>query len=206
MSRKKYPKEIYYDGRDLFFGPGRDGLADLAEEAYDIGFSNGHAASFSMDGFSSLSMAYGEGVMIDWEKLEGRTVRAVSSGLNGFFECRLHRNDAYSIDGIRGWLPGKSKFPTHVFIDAIMRLNCMELFIEGEIPIMRQTARELPAGTFFIGSHLGCNPCRWVRYDRKLPGGVIERRAAKLGSYSTIDVGNIVVNTTLPDGVIPEEC
>lgn len=206
MSRKKYPKEIYYDGRDLFFDPGRDGLADLAEEAYDIGFSNGHAASFSMDGFSSLSMAYGEGVVIDWEELEGRTVRAVSSGLDGFFECRLHRNDAYSIDGIRGWLPDKSKFPAHVFIDAIMRLNCMELFIEGEVPVRKKTADQLPTGTLFMGRYGGGNYGAWIRFDRKDSDGEIHQFAMKIGGYVTSIPERVVVDEVLLDGVIPEEC
>lgn len=201
LIKNKYPKEIYYNGRELFFEPGKDGLAELSEDAYDIGFSDGHAARMSMDGFSSLSEAYGEGVMIDWERLEGRMARVVSSEFGGFFELRLRRNSEYSIDSIYGWLPDKNGFPAYLVNDAIMRPGDMELFIEGEVPCNALTADKLQSGTFFVGHQIGKPLREYVRYDVK-GCGVVTKRVASLCSDENILAEKVEVYRTLRGGVV----
>lgn len=203
--KRKYPKEIYHNSNELNMGPGRNGLAVLAEDAYDLGFSNGHTARMSMNGFSSLSRAHGEGVMIDWGQLGGKIVRITSRKLGGFFEYRLQRNSDYAIDNIYGWLPSSGEFPAHMFNNAIKCFDDMELFIEGEIPVVVPTADKFPAGTFFAGCQVGDLPREYVRYDIKR-GGVTSKRVASLFSDKDGPAKDFTVFSIREGGVVETRC
>ncbi|GAA1046073.1 hypothetical protein [Rothia amarae] len=149
MSNNEYPEEIYiccenhgslvdeidYGGRQVKV---------MTEKAYDFGKK--HALADTGD-WHNLTGAIKAGEPIDFEKLDGQKVR-ITNGQSSA-ESKIYRNEYYLIDRPTGWycMFGDA------FRDAWKGSDGWTLWLDGEIPMKKQTAEQLPFGTSFKDSH-----------------------------------------------------
>ena len=98
----------------------------------------------------NLTAAIAAGEPIDWEKLDGRKVR-MSCEMTSI-EATLSRDDEFLPSGTIAWSLSNDNDANHLwgfFNDAWNGRYGWTLWLDGEIPMRKQTADELPFGTVF---------------------------------------------------------
>lgn len=199
MVKDKCPKAIKLDEPEWNY------IIEVIENAYGVGVRGNPLPCVPMHGFSSLSRAYHEGLAIDWSKLDGRVARVVRKSSRWYLEYRLHRNPAYPQHKIFGWISNSDSAVGNILNNALVCDNGTELFINGEVPIKRETADKLAAGTFFTGYRNGESPSEFVRYDSNVCG-VVKKRVSSLLSNKGGPAEEFVVHMVREGGVIEESC
>ena len=108
-----------------------------------------------LKGYSNLTAAISAGEPIDWDRLDGKRVQCVNPGvgeLRGVLErdvlCSAERPGAW-------WSSGMHTAYIHSLSDAWDGEKGWVLYVEGEIPLRRKTADQLPVTTFFKGRRVG---------------------------------------------------
>ena len=137
MSNNEYPlKDFSY-----FIANSGSDMAMLTK-VYDLGKK--HALADTGD-WHNLTEAISAGEPIDFEKLDGQKVR-ITNGQSSA-ESKIYRNEYYLIDRPTGWycMFGDA------FRDAWKGSDGWTLWLDGEIPMKKQTANELEPGTEFYG-------------------------------------------------------
>lgn len=151
MSNKEYPEELY----NLWCK--ETTYSEDMEAAYDVGFARGvkHAQANTGD-WHNLTKAIADGEPIDFEKLDGRKVRMMNEDGRDLRGYKLVRDSPTKADSPEHWELDKtvdySKYPSELDI-AWRGSDGWILWLDGEIPMRKQTADELPFGTNFKDSH-----------------------------------------------------
>ena len=155
MSNNEYPEEIYiccenhgslvdeidYGGRQVKV---------MTEKAYDLGKK--HAQADTGD-WNNLTKAIAAGEPIDFEKLDGRKVRMSCETTS--IEAKLSRDDEFFPWGANAWNLSNDNDVNHLwgfFDDAWRGKYGWTLWLDGEIPMRKQTAKDLGKGTIFIAT------------------------------------------------------
>lgn len=106
-----------------------------------------------LEGFSNLTEAIKAGEPIDWEKLDGLKVQCVNPDV-GTIRGTLERDPEFKANKLSGWWNGRMD---HVYTIALSQAwlgrDGWTLWVDGEIPLRRKTADELPLGMCFLGTH-----------------------------------------------------
>lgn len=141
MSENEYPEEIY-DHR--LYGSYRRNSngSKMVELAYDLGKK--HAQGDAGDWYN-LSASISAGEPIDWEKLDGRRVKFTNGKTS--IEDILERDEENCSDSPGGW--NCTSFTS--FMHSWRGDLSWTLYLDGEIPMKKQTAEQLPFGTHFRG-------------------------------------------------------
>lgn len=154
MSKKEYPAEIYMHGKGAFpnvlIGVGSP-IGDMAENAYDLGKK--HALADTGD-WHNLTKAIADGEPIDFEKLDGRKVRMSCETTS--IEATLSRDDEFLPWGTNAWSLTNDNDVNHLwgfFSEAWHGRYGWALWLDGEIPMRKQTAFALHAGTKFYAEN-----------------------------------------------------
>lgn len=151
----EYPEEIYKtrDGRLL---TSTAGACWGRRHAYEVGKAE---QADPLAGYSNLTTAIKAGEPIDWERLDGRKAKCVSSdGVTVTY--KLERDPAYLLEVFEGWYTSDSARAWEVSLEESWNGETgWALWIEGEIPLVRKTADELEVGTYFLGQAWGDSPC-----------------------------------------------
>ncbi|WP_346843762.1 hypothetical protein [uncultured Rothia sp.] len=184
MSNNEYPKEIYMAGDEFsnfLVGKGSP-IGDMAEKAYDLGFDTGFNSSknYALAGagdWHNLTEAIASGEPIDFEKLDGRRVRFTSESFD-CVETTLTREEAFFAHSVNGWDCPASL----LFRMAWNGADGWTLWVDGEIPMKKQTADTLPFGTSFKDSHGN----EYVVVARN-------KVQALYGNHNVTPAGNIIV-------------
>lgn len=145
--KKSYPEEIYC--KDYVIG---EMLA--AERAYDLGLRDGAKPTDPLAGFSNLTNAIQGGIKIDWEKLDGLVAKCVHPEM-GTLTKKLVRNCNWDIDGVMAWYERYDTMFGIILGMSWRGTDNWSLWIEGEIPIKKRMASELPMLTHFKGAYDG---------------------------------------------------
>lgn len=145
MSNNKYPAEIY-DGWRM------KAVLDSLERAYDLGKKH---AQVDTGDWHNLTKAIADGEPIDFEKLNGRKMRMMHEDgrdIRGYKMCIRYQG---KLDEIVGWFTDKciSGHRPVEFELAWAGRRGWTLWLDGEIPMKKQTAEQLPFGTSFKDSH-----------------------------------------------------
>ena len=170
MGNNEYPEEIYiccenhgslvdeidYGGRQVKV---------MTEKAYDLGKK--HAQADTGD-WRNLTKAIADGEPIDWEKLDGRKMRMMHEDgrdIRGYKMCIRYQG---KLDEIGGWITDKciSGHRPVEFELAWAGGRGWTLWLDGEIPMRKQTADQLPFGTEFRGKQEGRTLTGVSRYVR----------------------------------------
>lgn len=143
MSNKEYPVEILVDEDLVLKRWTAFGVNAKARKAYDLGKE--HARVDAGD-WHNLTAAINAGEPIDFEKLDGRKVR-MGRGESSV-ETVINRDSIYPVDAPAGW---HAQDVWTVFRDGWNDWG-WTLYLDGEIPMRKQTADELPFGNKFEGA------------------------------------------------------
>lgn len=167
MSNNEYPEELY----NIWCK--NTTYAEDMERAYDVGFERGvnNAKQANNGDWHNLTEAIKAGEPIDFEKLDGRKAKCVSS--NGVtVTYKLERDPAYSLEVFEGWYTSDSARAWEASLeDSWNGEPGWTLYLDGEIPMKKQTADELPFGTEFVDTE----GVHWV----KVMDGQAQRRDNK---------------------------
>ena len=109
-------------------------------------------------GYSNLTEAISAGEPIDWERLDGRKAKCVSSdGVTVTY--KLERDPAYLLEVFEGWYTSDSARAWEVSLEESWNGETgWALWIEGEVPLRRKTADQLELYTYFLGQVNGDSP------------------------------------------------
>lgn len=158
----EYPEEIYQDGAacTLMSASQRQGWAGWGRRfAYRTGFDVGKAARGNpLEGYSNLTEAIKAGEPIGWERLDGLRVQCVNPDV-GTSRGTLKRELGLSAQSSFGWWnTGADISYTTALVRAWDGRDGWTLWLEGEVPLRRKTADQLPVGTYFMGEAPGGEP------------------------------------------------
>lgn len=152
----EYPEEIYettINGGKLGEYQREWGLEGAGRRrAYLLGYEAGKAEQADpLAGFSNLTEAIKAGDPIDYEKLDGLKVQCVNPDV-GTIRGTLKRDPDCLPDICGAWW-GMSMDDAYInaLVDAWHGQSGWTLWVEGEIPLRRKTADQLPVGTYFRG-------------------------------------------------------
>lgn len=102
-------------------------------------------------GYSNLTAAISAGEPIDWERLDGKRVQCVKPEV-GTLRGKMDRDVRYYTDEPGGWWSsGMDSSYTTAFRSAWNDKYGWALWLEGEVPMRRKTADQLPDYTYFLG-------------------------------------------------------
>lgn len=155
----EYPEEIYAtrDGGFLTSKQRKNaGPGWVCHHTYKVGYEADKAEqSNPLPGYSNLTEAISAGEPIDWERLDGKNVQVVNPDV-GSLEGEFKRDPRFSADLPAGWWHTDMD---RVYVDACVKgwggNGGWVLWIEGEIPMRRKTADQLPLGMCFEGKYHG---------------------------------------------------
>lgn len=175
---EEYPEEIYAE--PILFS----NYEGYAEKIFDNGFERGvkHALAGTGD-WHNLTAAIKAGERIDFEKLDGRKVRMSCETTS--IEATLSRDDEFFPWGTNAWSLSNDNDVNHLwgfFNDAWNGRYGWTLWVDGEIPMKKQTADTLPFGTSFKDSHGN----EYVVVARN-------KVQALYGNHNVTPAGNIIV-------------
>lgn len=124
----------------------------LIGRAYRAGLTCNIEQADPLAGYSNLTEAISAGEPIDWEELDGKKVQCVKPGV-GTLRGTLERDALIAAE-----LPGAWWSGTMDAYDIALRSGCCgengwTLWVEGEIPLRRKTADQLPLGMCFEGEY-----------------------------------------------------
>lgn len=147
----EYPEELYEGSVPL---PMQGMASAVAERSYRLGYEAAKADPLA--GYSNLTEAIKAGEPIDWEKLDGLKVQCVNPELRGELHGALGRNEVFPANGAGGWgHQGMDSVYTNALFNAWHSCDGWTLWVEGEVPLRRKTADQLPVTTFFKGRRVG---------------------------------------------------
>lgn len=162
----EYPEEIYrtFNGgtlTDYHRDWGREGAG--RRHAYEVGYEAGKAEQADpLEGYANLTAAIKAGEPIDWEKLDGLVAKCVHSTLGDLlYSLEVDGNGRKVIWESEGnfWFTTSGG---NVWAEALREAwygqNGWALWVEGEIPLRRNTADQLEVGTYFLGQVKGDSP------------------------------------------------
>ncbi len=140
MSNNEYPLKDF-----LYFIANSGSDMAMLTKAYDLGKE--HALADPGD-WHNLTGAIKAGEPIDFEKLDGRKIRLTKG--QAVVEDVLEQNNNYRLYSYHGgWKCSVFKY----FAPAWHGEDDWTLWVDGEIPMRKQTADTLPFGTSFKDSH-----------------------------------------------------
>lgn len=129
-------------------------MREHVKASHDYGFECGvkHAQT-DTGNWHNLTEAIVGCKPIDFEKLDGRKARCVSSdGMEVTY--KLERDPAYPLEVFEGWYTSDAEPAWEMSLDDSWRgAHGWTLWLDGEIPMKKQTADELPFGTEFMGKN-----------------------------------------------------
>ena len=106
-----------------------------------------------LEGYSNLTVAIKDNEPIDWEKLNGLKVQCVKPNI-GELQGELKRfSHYYPFTSSAWWDDDADIIYASAFKKAWDGDDGWTLWIEGEIPLRRKTADQLPLGMCFLGTH-----------------------------------------------------
>lgn len=151
----KYPEEIYAtrDGGTMTTKQRAGGKSGWGRRhAYEVGYEAGKAEQADpLAGYSNLTAAIKAKEPIDWEKLDGLKVQCVNPDI-GTLRGTLKRDPSCLIQRASGWWhQGVDDAYVHSLTSAWEGEDGWTLWVEGEVPLRRKTADQLPSGTCFRG-------------------------------------------------------
>ena len=134
-------------------------VRSLIERAFEAGKAD---QSDPLAGYSNLTAAIKAGEPIDWERLDGKKIQCDNPDV-GTNRGELGRNETYTSERSAGWFY-KSMDKTYVrsLIDAWRGDDGWTLWVEGDIPLVRKTAYQLPVGHLFTGRKLNGTPGEYL--------------------------------------------
>ena len=158
----KYPEEIYQNFNGV---PLSNNARDLGgagwgrRHAYRLGYEAVRDEKADpLEVYSNLTAAISAGDPIDWGKLDGLKTQCVNPELRGELHGTLKRDPNCPIDRPVGWFgAGMDGAYISALRDAWDGVNGWTLWVEGDIPMRRKTADQLPVTTFFKGRRGGTN-------------------------------------------------
>ena len=145
----EYPEEIYQVFSDDMSGSGR-------RHAYEVGRNIGYLKGLAerpdpLTGYSNLTVAIKDNEPIDWEKLDGLKVQCVNPNI-GTNMGTMRRGAAVPAEFMGAWWDSTMD---DAYIEALRAgwndRRGWTLWIEGEVPLRRKTADQLPDYTYFLG-------------------------------------------------------
>lgn len=164
----EHPEEIYKDinGKEMSESERLWGDGMNRRRAYDLGHEAGYAKCLAdtadpLEGYSNLTEAISAGEPIDYEKLEGRFAKCVHPELpNPFPIGNLQVHNESELRTPTGWREPIDSFGTvrrYALMHSWWGDYDWTLWVEGDIPMRRKTADQLPVTTFFKGRRVGTN-------------------------------------------------
>lgn len=156
--KKQYPESLYDcpNGGTLTPRQRKTDAGKGRRRAYDLGYKDGQAVHCDLTGWNSLTFAIQEGQPIDWDKLNGMTVRCLNPDY-GTLTHKLERDTAYDIDEPNGWWRHRGKGLSFgwgtILGDSWIGKDGWSLYVKGDIPLKKKTADQLMPGTCFKGRH-----------------------------------------------------
>ena len=121
----------------------------LVERAFEAGKAD---QSDPLTGYSNLTDARKNGQPIDWDKLEGLSVRVFNPDIS-IVRGKMARNKHQPRDKETGWWTYgvHEDIYTLAFTQGWKGLGGWSLWVKGEIPLIRKTADQLEVAHFFTG-------------------------------------------------------
>lgn len=192
----KYPKEIYKDinGKEMTNPERLWGEGMNRRHAYYLGHEAGYAKCLAeqadpLAGYSNLTAAISAGEPIDYEKLDGLNVKCVNPDV-GKLRGVLVRNRRLKPDTSDAWW-GESETASYInaLYDGWKGNDGWSLWVEGEVPLRRKTAEQLPLGMCFEGeyhnSRIELAQVIANRYGKRL---VTDHEEKNIGGYAEEEV------------------
>ena len=131
-------------------------VRSLIERAFEAGKAD---QSDPLAGYSNLTDARKNGQPIDWDKLDGLSVRIFNPDIS-IVRGKMARNKYQPRDKETGWWTYgvHEDVYTLAFTQGWKGLGGWSLWVKGEIPLIRKTADQLKVGTYFLGKAWGDDP------------------------------------------------
>ena len=142
-------------------------VRSLIERAFEAGKAD---QSDPLAGYSNLTDARKNGQPIDWDKLDGLSVRIFNPDIS-IVRGKMARNKYQPRDKETGWWTYgvHEDVYTLAFIQGWKGLGGWSLWVKGEIPLIRKTADQLEIGHLFTGRKLNGTPGEYLLCTS--PGG-----------------------------------
>lgn len=127
------------------------GVRSLIERAFEAGKAD---QSDPLAGYSNLTDARKNGQPIDWDKLDGLSVRIFNPDIS-IVRGKMARNKYQPRDKETGWWTYgvHEDVYTLAFIQGWKGLGGWSLWVKGEIPMVKKTADQLKVGMGFRGKN-----------------------------------------------------
>lgn len=175
-----YPDEIYdcpdgtYAGKTEWVRYGEHTHAGvMARRAYNLGRKHAIREVATETGWHDLTKAIADGEPIDWEQLDGVKARCVHAEL-GTLTYKLERDSNEPEDSPWGWFNADAPDVWgSTLVRAWKKWDGLEggwtLYIDGEMPMKKKTADELPLVMCFSGKHRShSDPTVWIVLDNEM--------------------------------------
>lgn len=150
MSTKEYPKELF----ETDYALGSVDPDSRAAQHRKMGFDCAQRIQEQSGNWHDLTAAIKRNDPVDFEKLDGRKVRFTDGGAS--IESTLERDEEFLPGRPTAWMVSNdndSSYLWRFFSEAWNGKHGWTLYLDGEIPMKKQTADELPFGTNFKDSH-----------------------------------------------------
>ena len=145
-------------------------MREMVRDAYDLGRENAKLEANVDTKWHNLTKAIADSEPIDWEKLDGVPAKSVHESGAEFLH-RLSRKEGVGITSLpKMWVDDKSPFYWNDALEHGWRgIGNWTLYIDGEIPMKKKTADELPLAMCFSGKHEShSEPTTWIVLDNEM--------------------------------------